>query len=213
MAGKMQKELEIVLLAIEIPSLNGKNHSTHILQSALIWPRCGIAQKNSEKQLALTGGKLDLRNAGWCRQILFKEVVESLFGLELKLTASLSQSELADFGRFIAGQALDIGADEIEDRIPGGELVSLPLVYFSRNLLKNKTPEVIASGTLDLSAEQFMEGETLELELPLISQRELMRQQRIGGKRGPIKYTREKRLGKGEPDGSARIAFRVLEKK
>lgn len=213
MAGKMQKELEIVLLAIEIPSLKGKNHSTHILQSSLIWPRCGIAQKNGEKQLDLTGGILDLKNSGWCRQILFKEVVESLFGLELKLTASLSQSELANFSRFIAGQALDIGAEEIEDRIPGGELASLPLVYFSRNLLKNKTPEVIASGTIDLTAEQFLEGQALVLEVPLVSQRELIRQQRIGGRRGSVKYTRETLLGKGESDGIARLGFRVLEKK
>jgi hypothetical protein len=213
MAGRIQKNLEIVLLGLEIPSLRGKNHSTHILQSTLIWPRCGIAQKNCEKQLELEGGKLDLKNAGWCRQILFKEVVESLFGLEMKLTASLSQSELASFGRFIAGRVLDIGADEVEDRIPGGELASLPLVYFSKSLLKSKPPEVIVSGFLDLSAEQFLEGQILELELPLLSQRDLVRQQRIGGNRGQVKYTRKKLLDKGEPDGIARIACRVLETK
>ncbi len=213
MAGRIQKELEIVLLGIEIPSLKGKNHSTHILQSSLIWPRCGIAQKNSEKQLDLTDGMLDLKNAGWGRRILFKEVVESLFALELKLTESLNQSELANFGRFIAGRVMDIGADEVEDRLPAGELISLPIVYFSKNLLKNKAPEVMVSGNLDLAAEQFLEGQTLELELPLLSQREWIKQQRIGGRRGPVKYTREKLLGKGEPDGMARLAFRVLEKK
>ena len=85
MAGRVQRELEIVLLEIKIPSLKGKSHSTHILQSSLIWPRCGIAQKSNEKQLELMHGAVSLRSSGWCQKILFKEVVESLFGLEIKV--------------------------------------------------------------------------------------------------------------------------------
>ena len=213
MAGRVQRELEIVLLEIKIPSLKGKSFSTHILQSSLIWPRCGIAQKSNEKQLELMHGAVSLRSSGWCQKILFKEVVESLFGLELKLTAALSQSELANFGRFVAGRVLDIGADEVEDHIPGGELISLPILYVSKNLLKSKAADMIARGTLDLAAEQFPEGKTLELELPLLSQRELIRQQRIGGARGRVKYNREKILSKGELDGSALLGFRIIEKK
>jgi hypothetical protein len=213
MAGRIQKELEIVLLGIEIHSLRGKDHSTHILQSSLLWPRCGIARKNGEKELPLLSGAADLRSSSWCGKILFKEVVENLFGLELKLTVSLSQSELTNLGRFIAGKTLDLVADEIEDRIPAGELASLPVIYFSKNLLKSKVPAIIVSGTLDLDARQFNEGEPVELEMPMLSQREVVRQQRLGGRKGPVKYTRKILLGKGESDGVARLGFRVLERK
>lgn len=211
MAGKNQKELEIVLTGLEIPSLKGTRHSTHILQVGLIWPRNAIAQKSCEKEVELLDGSLDWSSASWCRKILFKEVVTNRFGLELALTTSLSRTELANFGRFIAGRVLGIGADEVEDRLPGGELASLPLIYFSKNLLKNKPAELIIKGNLDLAAEQFSDSQTLELEIPLLSERELVRQQRRGGRKGPVTYKREVLLNKGAQDGFARIQFRVLE--
>ena len=211
MAGKNQKELEIVLTSLEIPSLKGMKLSTHILQVGLLWPRCAIAQKNSEKEVELLNGSLDWSSASWCRKILFKEVVTSRFGLELGLTTSLSRTELANFGRFIAGHVLGIGSDEVEDRLPAGELASLPLLYFSKNLLKNKLPELIIKGNLDLTVEQFSDSQALELEIPLFSERELVRQQRLGGRKGLVKYNREILLNKGAQDGVARIQFRVLE--
>ena len=49
--------------------------------------------------------------------------------------------------------------------------------------------------------------------IAVCSQRELIRQQRIGGARGRVKYNREKILSKGELDGSALLGFRIIEKK
>ena len=191
MAGRIQKELEITLLGLEISSLGKKDHSAHILQSSLLWPRCGIAHKSGEKEVHLSGGVIDLHASSWCKKILFKEVVENLFGLELKLTVALSQTELANLGRFIAGKTMGMAAKEIEKFIPGGELASLPVLYFSNDLLKNKNPEIIVGGTLDLDTQQFNEGEVLELELPLLSQRDIVRQQRLGGRKGPVTYNKK----------------------
>ncbi len=210
MAARIRKELEITLLSIDVPSLKKKGQSTHILQSSLIWPRCGIARKNGEKELLLTGGEADLRDSSWCDKILFKEIVESLFGIELSLTVPLSQSQLASLGRFIAGKTLGMVANEIEDRIPAGELASLPVIYFSKDLLKNKEAELIVSGNLDLDTQQFNPGETIVLDLPLLSKRELARRQRLGGRKGPVTYSKKVLLGKGEQDGVAKLEFRVL---
>ncbi|NLZ59480.1 MAG: hypothetical protein GX901_02330 [Lentisphaerae bacterium] len=210
MAAKHQKTLEISILALELSSFRDKTTSNHILNATLLWPRPAIAAKKCEKTVFLQNGVFDWRHGSWCERIMFKEVCDFRFGLQISLSAALSRTEMLEFARFLAGRALRLGANELDDYIPAGDLAVLPLHYFSQSLLKSKPAEIIVKGNLDLEIEQFEQNESLQLELPLYSERDLVKRQRIGGNRGPVKYNNKTLLQKGEQDGKATVQITVL---
>ncbi|NMA42821.1 MAG: hypothetical protein GX946_05505 [Oligosphaeraceae bacterium] len=210
MAAKHQKILEISILELQVDSYRGKAESNHVMSATLLYPRPAIAMKKCEKQVNLQDGVFDWRQESWCKRIMFKEVCDFRFGLEISLSEAMSKSEMAEFARFMAGRAMRLGANELDDIIPAGDLVVLPLHYYSQNLLKNKAMDIIILGDLDLEIAQFEGHESLQLEIPLYSERKLVKRQRVGGRKGPVRYSSKTLLEKGARDGVASVLINVL---
>lgn len=210
MAVRTRRDLELTLHELVVPSLQSQTQTGHLLSAALLWPRVSIASRSCEKEISLQQGRADWQQADWCRKILFKESVDNIFGLELSLSCPLSRAQLQEFSRYLAGNIIKLGAEVIDDAFPGGDAAALPLLYASKNLLQTKKPAIIVRGACAISLNDLPEEGTQLLELPLVSERELVRRRREGGHRDHVRYTRETLLAAGAPDGLARIQLRSL---
>ena len=213
MSAKNQRDLEFVILKVEVPSLQKKKTTSHLLRTVLLWPRCAIAQKVCEKKVDLSAGVFNFSTESWCQKILFKESVEDLFGLEISLTDSLSSKDLENFNRFLIGKTLKISATEIKNKLPIGELFSLPVLYFSQEFLKSKALSMIVKGSLDLSIQQFAETDYLEFDIPLYSERKLTRRRTHGTRKDHIYHEHKVLLDRGDPDGIVKIAVKAFARK
>lgn len=157
MATKQRRDIEVSLVAVQMPSMVSHKRSGHLLSVNLIWPRMGIAQRSAVKTIDLLQGECQAAPWSWCRRILFKETIEECFGISVTVSETLNTQQLARFARFFAGSALDLGEDIVEGAIPGvaGDLASIPLDYVSKQLLKNKDPIHWAKGDVDLNSQEL----------------------------------------------------------
>ncbi|NLZ62394.1 MAG: hypothetical protein GX902_01180 [Lentisphaerae bacterium] len=212
MAARTRRDVEVTLHDLVVPSLQSRQQTGHLLLAGLLWPRVNIANRSCEKEISLQQGRADWQQADWCRKILFKESVDNTFGLELSLSCPLSRAQLQEFSRYLAGNIIKLGAEVVDDALPfpGGDAAALPLLYASKSLLQTKKPEIIVRGTCAISLSELPEEGTQLLEVPLFSERELVRRRREGGHRDHVRYTRETLLAVGAPDGLARIQLRSL---
>jgi hypothetical protein len=209
MAQRTRRDLEVTLLEFVVSSLQSRRQTRHLFSAQLIWPRVNIASRNCEKELKLEHGRVDWQQAEWEQKILFKETVDNIFGLELRLSCVLSQAQLQEFSRYLAGNISKIAAKTLDDIIPVGDVAVLPLLYASKNLLQTSKPEIIVRASCSVDLNDIPEEGQI-LELPLLSQRELVKRRREGGHRDHIRYLSEKTLEIGAPDGWARIQLRLL---
>lgn len=209
MATRNRQDLELTLTSLDIPSLGKTPVSEHLLTAELLWPRSNIASRVNEKKIMLRLGSFR-QAASWCERILFKETFEGKFGLRLDVSIPLSHKQLQDFLQDMAGNALKIGANTLDDTIPGGDYAVMPLTYLSKELLKIRKPALQCAGTLDLDTALFTPGAPLPVQMPLLAVRDLIRTRRTGSIKTQIHYSREVLQSRGAPDGLAVVEVNVL---
>lgn len=209
MATKQRQDLELTLISVDVPSLGKNPDSDHLLTAELIWPRSNIANRVNEKQLALRLGSFK-QQASWCERILFKETFEGNFGLHFDLSIPLSHKQLEDFLRDMAGNALKIGAKTLDDAIPGGDYAVMPINYLSKELLKIGKPAVHCAGMLDLNTATFSPDRPLQVQIPLLTTRDIIRTRRTGSIRTQIHYSRDTLQTRGAADGFIVVEVNVL---
>lgn len=169
-------DLEFCLERLEIPMRNPIKESTHILNASLIWPRTGIAKRNSSCEARMLRGICDKSSSPWHERILFQESCEARFALSIDMTVSLTRTQLRTWRRMIAGYIVR-SAGEFADNFGGfaGEVAEAPLRVLAKELQTNRDPELYATGAIDLNASdltEIPEGGAL-VEIPLVSALEI----------------------------------------
>ena len=206
------------LVAVEISlvectltkTLSGrKKESSHLVQSSLLWPRAGIAVRKSNSKVDLVAGQCDLREESWTRRIVFKESVESTFGIRVDMTEAIGSEALEEFLRFMAGTVMGIGADLFEDAAPGGAIISAPVEYFAKKVKKMPEADLIATGSLDVSVDEIpAKGERLYT-ISLFSPRDVIKRSRRTVNR-KTKVTRKVLMKKDEPNGELTLSIKRI---
>lgn len=204
--------VEISVAGCSLPkTLNGgKKKSVHLVQSFLVWPRAGIALRKSAVKAELNSGEYDAGGASWSQRIVFKESVESTFGVAVGVTEALGSETLEEFLRFMTGTVLKLGADVIEgSAIPAADLAAAPFDYLSGKVKKVPEPGLIAAGTVDVHTDSIpAKGEKL-IKVVLTSPREVVKRSRrtINKK---TKVTRKVLMKKGEPNGEITLSIKRI---
>ncbi len=210
----MARKLVVIELALVscslLKTLSGKDgQSSHLAQSALIWPRAGIASRFSASRIDLDAGGCDLSTAAWTRRIVFKESVESFFGLKVDITEAIGGEEIEEFLRFMAGTVIGIGADVVDDVVAAGKLASAPLDYLAAKLKKIPEPDVIASGSIDLNSEEIPANHGRLLKVELFSPHEFVKTSRRTVNRKTVTQRRVL-MSKAEPNGEVILSARRI---
>jgi len=167
MAAKDKKEIEVLLEGLDISPKVASSSSRHLATVELIWPRPTLAAKTAVKTLSLHKGVMATTDWEWHKKILFKEDVEYRFGINVKITESLTSAFMDSFFRFFASSLFGIGGDIVEDLIPGpgGNAAAAPLEFARKKLAATKDPEIILEGGVTLLPSQL--SDTLDIEIPL----------------------------------------------
>ena len=206
------------LVAVEISlvdcslmkTLSGrKKESAHLVQSSLVWPRAGIALRKSNSRVDMVAGVCDLSKESWSRRIVFKENVESTFAIKVDITEAIGSEALEEFLRFMAGTVMGIGADLFEDAAPGGALVAAPVEYLAKKIKKMPAADLIASGSLDVAADQIpLKGEKL-FTIPLEAPEDVIKRSRRTINR-KTKVTCKVLMKKSEPNGELTLSIKRI---
>ena len=203
-------EISIVKCSL-VKTLSGrKRESVHLLQSSLIWPRSGIASRKYVSRLELLAGEVDMSQQSWSRTIVFKENVESTFGLAVEVTEAMENEVLEEFLRFMAGVVLSLGADLVEDTVkPGGELVAAPVNYFAKKVKKVPEPPLIASGVIDLIVDEIPAKGLKLITIQLKSPRNVTKSSRRTVNK-KTKVTKKVLMKKGELNGELTLSIKRI---
>ena len=212
MAGKLVS-VEISLVGCSLSkTLNGrKKESAHLLQSSLIWPRAGIASRKQSSKVEMLSGRLDMSGQSWVRRIVFKENVQSTFGIAVAVTEAMGSEVLEEFLRFMASIVLSLGADLVEDTIiPAGEIAAAPLNYFAKKIKKMPEPSLIACGVVDVGPDEIpAKGGVMLVKIALSSPCEVVkRSRRTVNKK--TKVTKKVLMKKGESNGELTLSIRRI---
>ena len=164
-------DLEICLEKLELPGRAVLRESAHVLNATLIWPRIGIAKRSWECEVRLKKGLCDKSAAPWHEKILFREITEGHFALQLDLTVSLTRIQLRTWRRQLMGYVTKAAGELADDVGFAGELAEAPLKVASKEFLAKKEPELYATGAVDLNAADFAEASQAPVlvEIPLVS--------------------------------------------
>ena len=211
MAAVVRRNLEVLLTDLVVPSLSGVRSSGHVVTVDLIWPRPLVALRTAMKTVRFARGQALSTEWAWLDRILFKETVEERFGLAVRVSESLTAIRMEGFARYLASSLLGLAADMTEDVLPGydGKLAAMPLGYPESQLKKTKEPDLIATGGIDFRPEDFAEGGTVEVVIPLRSGREVTRTTRRHLAKG-APSRREVVLAQNAPDGAATFTIRAF---
>ena len=204
--------VEISLVGCSLSkTLSGrKKDSAHLLQSALIWPRAGIASRKYISKIEMFSGLSDMSGQSWSRRIVFKENVQATFGISVDITEAMGNEALEEFLRFMAGFVLSLGADVVEDIVkPVGEIVAAPVNYFAKKIKKMPEPLLIASGVVDIDIGDIPAKEAMLVKIVLNSPREVVkRSRRTVNKK--TKVTKKVLIKKGESNGELTLSIRRI---
>ena len=154
------RKLEMLLNRVEVKETGARRNSgQHMVIATLVWPRPRIAERVSAKTLAFEKNVLDLKKADWISRIVFKELIDGPFGIELGVTERMSDSEVADFFKFLGSSLMKLMGNEAEDMMTSsltGGLVKIPFQFLSKFIsdIGDKGPKIIASGSLCLHTEE-----------------------------------------------------------
>ena len=193
-----------------VKTLSGrKKESSHLAQSSLIWPRCGIASRSSACKLSLISGKCDLAEHSWSQSILFKENVEATFAIRVDITEAMGNDALEEFLRFMAGAVLALGSDILEDASPVGSVVSAPVDYLAKKVKKVPAADIIASGSIDISVGDIPAKGKMLLTVDLTSPLDVIKRSRRTVNR-KTKVTRKVLMKKGEPNGQITLSIKRI---
>jgi len=203
-------EISIVKCSLAKTLSGRKKESVHLLQSSLIWPRSGIASRKYTSRLELLSGEVDMSQQSWSRSIVFKENVESTFGLAVEVTEAMENEVLEEFLRFMAGVVLSLGADLVEDTVkPGGELVAAPVNYFAKKVKKVPEPPLIASGVIDLIVDEIPAKGLKLITIQLKSPRNVTKSSRRTVNK-KTKVTKKVLMKKGELNGELTLSIKRI---
>ena len=153
------RTLEMLLNKVEVKETGAKRkQGRHMVIATLVWPRPRIAERVYAKTVELEENAVDLKKADWITRIVFKELVDGPFGIELKVTEAMSDSQIADFFRGVGSALMKLTGNEAEDMMASslaGGLVKMPFQYLSQYIsdLGDNGPKIIASGSLCLHAD------------------------------------------------------------
>jgi hypothetical protein len=211
MAGKLVA-VEISLVSCSLAkTLNGrKKESMHLLQSSLVWPRAGIASRKQSSKIEMLSGFSDMSGQSWSSRIVFKENVQSTFGVAVDITEAMGSEVLEEFLRFMAGFVLSLGADVMEDAVkPVGELAAAPINYFAKKIKKMPEPALIACGVVDIRTDDIPAKGDVLIKIALSSPREVVkRSRRTVNKK--TKITKKVLMKKGESNGELTLSIRRI---
>lgn len=207
-------ELTLESVSLEVTGARRAGGSVHVVTVGLVWPRPAIAEKVAVKVLDMAGKSCSLARKPWVERILFKEVVEGPFGLELAVSEPVSDSQVLDFMRFAGSAVFKMAASEAGDLVTGSlatGLTRIPLRFLSKQISASakKSPRNIANGSIDLRAEDLIRhGKDSTLKLRLRAEETFHSISRTR-KHGKSSMKRVKLLDAGQPNGEAVLRARV----
>ena len=207
-------ELTLEELALEVTGAKESKSTVHVVTVGLIWPRPAISQKVAVKVLDLTGKTCSLARKPWVERILFKETIQGPFGVELTVSAPVSDSQVMDFMRFAGSAMFKMAASEAGDMLAGSlaaGLTRIPLRYLSKEISGSgkKQPRTIANGSIDLHAEDIVRhGRKSPVKLRLRAEEPFYSVARTK-KHGKTSVKRKKLLDAGQPNGEVVLGARV----
>lgn len=163
-------DLELHFLSLELASaLKPAKKSNHLMDITLVCPRVSTARKTISRTVRLEDGKYAPAAPKWTESVVCKETVSGRFGLEVSLTEAVTDAAADYFVRnsanllikFLAGGIGGaIGVKALED------IAEIPLSALAKSVSREKAPEVICTGSLDLSVDDdFSKAKVLEIEL------------------------------------------------
>ena len=170
------RTLEMLLNKVEVKETGARRKSgQHKVIATLVWPRPRIAERVAAKTLEFEENVLDLKKSDWITRIVFKELIDGPFGIELGVTERMSDSEVADFFKFLGSSLMKLMGNEAEDMMTSslaGGLVKIPFQFLSKFIsdIGDKGPKIIASGSVCLHAEETWKkknAETKTFKVPL----------------------------------------------
>lgn len=154
------RRLELMLDRVEVKETGARRKKgRHMVIVTLVWPRPRIAERVSAKTLEFKDNVVDLKKSDWISRIVFKESIDGRFGIELGVTERMSDSEVADFFRFLGSSFMKLmgnGAEDMMASCLGGGLAKIPFQYLSKFIsdLGDKGPKIIASGSIVVHSEE-----------------------------------------------------------
>ena len=215
MAASQKKNLHITLDAVQLVATDipaaAKEAHRHIVTATLLWPRTSVSRKTSA--IACTLSKLTLApdpdDREWAERILFKEPVEERFGVEVTVSAPVSESQAAAFVRYAASATMGLVADAVEDVSPLAKFAAIPFNYAQKQLAKDETPALVATGVVSLLPSELKAAGTIRI--PLAAPRDIVKtsRSRTSVTKGGAQTKRTVLLAKDEPNGWVELRYRV----
>jgi len=211
------RTLEMMLDRVEVKETGARRKDgQHMVIATLVWPRPLIAERVSAKMLGFEGNVVDLKKSDWITRIVFKERVDGPFGIELGVTERMSDSEIADFFKFLGSSLMKLMGNEAEDMMVSslaGGLVKIPFQFLSKFItdLGDKGPKIIAGGSICLHAEETWKKkntETKTFKVPLTAPETIYKVTRTR-RQGRLQTRKRKLLDAGSENGVLEFTGKV----
>ena len=189
-----------------------KKDGVHLVAVDLVCPRPNVARKSVVRQIELTDGAAKMADLPWPKQLLFKESVEGPFGVEVRVSAALSNRELASLSGAL-GKAVAKGAAKSLAEGHGdvaGALLGVPAVWLASQIVaaSDADPRWVASGWGRYEVGEL--GADASVPVELRAPADIVRTSRT--RRAGRPATRRTRvLREGEPNGHIEFGVSVYE--
>ena len=167
------RAFEVLLDRVEVKETGDRKAGQHLVMASLVWPRPRIAERVAVKTVDIEKGFVDLKKARWTERIVFKELIDGPFGIEFGVTERVTDSQFAEFLRFMSSSVLKVAGGEAEDMMTNavlGGVVKVPFQFLAKMISDSGKdgPKVIASGSLDLHSEEtWKKNEWKQFKIPL----------------------------------------------
>ena len=200
------RAFEVLLDRVEVKETGERKAGQHMVMASLVWPRPRIAERVAVKTVDLDKGVVDLKKAKWTDRIVFKELIDGPFGLELGVTERVTDSEFAEFLRFMASSVLKVAGGEAEDMMTNavlGGVVKVPFQFLAKMISDSGKdgPKVIAAGSLDLHSEEtWKKNESKQFKVPLTAPETIYKVTRRR-REGTLQTRRRKLIEAGTDNG------------
>lgn len=200
------RAFEVLLDRVEVKETGGRKDGRHMVMVSLVWPRPRIAERVSVKTIDIEKGSVDLRKAKWMDRVVFKELINGPFGMKIGVTERVTESQFAEFLRYMASSVLKVAGGEAEDMIVNavlGGIVEVPFEFLAKMLSKSGKdgPKVIASGSLDLHSEEtWKKNGSKQFKVPLTAPETIYKVTR-SRREGTFQTRRRKLMEAGTDNG------------
>lgn len=205
-------DLELHFLSLELASgLKLAKKSSHLMDITLVCPRVSTARKTLSRTVRLEDGKYAPAAPKWTETVVCKETVSGRFGLEVSLTEAVADATADYFVRnasnllvkFLAGGIGGaVGVKALED------VAEIPLSALAKSVAREKAPEIICSGCLDLSVDDDFSQPKI-LEIALLAAADVFKTVNRHTK-SDVTSSRRKVISKGDVIGVCRISAEAI---